>query len=196
MACPPLSVRELSDPMCGRYASFLPAEAIARIFGKVSPLPNLAPSWNVAPTQGAAVVRRHPDTGGRHLDMLKRGLLPHWANQGAATDQCALGNGRQIRNVSRRAVTAALHRPSGCVLRVEGGRVRQAASRDRSTGRAADGVRQPVGELPAWQQPRSTMAWWFARCGRVAASRPQPSRIILSRDRGALRRDGAPSFRP
>jgi hypothetical protein len=36
--------------MCGRYVSFLPAEAIARIFGTVNPLPNLAPSWNVAPT--------------------------------------------------------------------------------------------------------------------------------------------------
>jgi hypothetical protein len=35
--------------MCGRYASFLPAEAIARIFGTTNPLPNLAPSWNVAP---------------------------------------------------------------------------------------------------------------------------------------------------
>jgi hypothetical protein len=28
-------------PMCGRYASFLPAEAMARIFGTVNPLPNL-----------------------------------------------------------------------------------------------------------------------------------------------------------
>jgi hypothetical protein len=36
--------------MGGRYASFLPAEAIARIFGTVNPPPNLAPSWNVAPT--------------------------------------------------------------------------------------------------------------------------------------------------
>jgi hypothetical protein len=27
--------------MCGRYASFLPAEAIARIFGTVNLLPNL-----------------------------------------------------------------------------------------------------------------------------------------------------------
>jgi hypothetical protein len=36
--------------MCGRYASVLPAEATARIFSMVNPLPNLAPSWNVAPT--------------------------------------------------------------------------------------------------------------------------------------------------
>jgi putative SOS response-associated peptidase YedK len=67
--------------MCGRYASFLPAEANARIFGTVNPLPDLAPSWNVAPTQGAAVVRRHPVTGGRHLDLQKWGLLPHWAKE-------------------------------------------------------------------------------------------------------------------
>ena len=67
--------------MCGRYASFLPAEAIARIFGTSNPLPNLAPSWNVAPTQGAPVVRRHPETGERHLDLLKWGLLPHWTKE-------------------------------------------------------------------------------------------------------------------
>jgi putative SOS response-associated peptidase YedK len=62
--------------MCRRYASFLPAEALARIFGTKNPLPNLEPSWNVAPTQDAAVVRRHPDTGHRHLDLVKWGLLP------------------------------------------------------------------------------------------------------------------------
>jgi putative SOS response-associated peptidase YedK len=62
--------------MCGRYANFLPAEAIARLFRTVNPLPNLAPSWNVAPTQPAMVVRRHPETGDRHLDLLKWGLVP------------------------------------------------------------------------------------------------------------------------
>ena len=62
--------------MCGRYASFVPAEAIARIFGTVNPLPNLSPSWNVALTQGATVVRRHPDTGGP-TSICWSGLLPH-----------------------------------------------------------------------------------------------------------------------
>jgi putative SOS response-associated peptidase YedK len=70
-------------PMCGRYASFLPAEAMARIFGTVNPLPNLAPSWNVAPTNDCAVVRRHPDTGARHLDLLTWGLLPYWTKEPA-----------------------------------------------------------------------------------------------------------------
>ena len=62
--------------MCGRYASFLPAEAIARMFHTVNPLPNVVPSRNVAPTQSAMVVRRHPETGERYLDLLQRGLLP------------------------------------------------------------------------------------------------------------------------
>jgi putative SOS response-associated peptidase YedK len=64
--------------MCGRYASFLPAEVLARLFGARNPLPNVAPSWNVAPTQNAMVVRRHPESGERHLDLLTWGLIPHW----------------------------------------------------------------------------------------------------------------------
>jgi putative SOS response-associated peptidase YedK len=69
--------------MCGRFASFLPAEAIARIFRTVSPLPNIPPNWNVAPTQDALVVRRHPRSGERHLDLLRWGLLPYWTKEPA-----------------------------------------------------------------------------------------------------------------
>jgi putative SOS response-associated peptidase YedK len=64
--------------MCGRYASFLPAEAVARLFGVIGPLPNVAASWNVAPTQNAMAVRRHPDSGERRLDLLSWGLVPHF----------------------------------------------------------------------------------------------------------------------
>jgi putative SOS response-associated peptidase YedK len=64
--------------MCGRFASFLPPEAIARLFGTVNMVPNIAPSWNLAPTQPALVVRRHPKTGERRLDVLTWGFLPYW----------------------------------------------------------------------------------------------------------------------
>ncbi|MBU6499125.1 MAG: SOS response-associated peptidase [Rhodospirillales bacterium] len=67
--------------MCGRYVNLTPAEALARLFGTVNPLPNLAPSWNVAPTQPALVVRRHPETGARHLDVLRWGLVPHFTKE-------------------------------------------------------------------------------------------------------------------
>jgi len=64
--------------MCGRYASFLPAEAVARLFHTVNPIPNFPPTWNMAPTQDAMVVRHHPQTGERHLYLLKWGLLPYF----------------------------------------------------------------------------------------------------------------------
>lgn len=69
--------------MCGRYAAFLPAEAIARLFHTVNAPPDIAPSWNVAPTQQAMAIRRDPDTGERHLDLLNWGLLPSWTKDPA-----------------------------------------------------------------------------------------------------------------
>jgi putative SOS response-associated peptidase YedK len=65
--------------MCGRYVQTMPAEVLRQLFRTNGALPNLAPSWNVAPTQSAPVVRRHPETGERHLDLLRWGLLPRWA---------------------------------------------------------------------------------------------------------------------
>src|SRR4051794_1660417 len=55
--------------MCGRYASFLPPEFLARLFATVNPLPNLQPTWNLAPTDDAPVVRLDRETGARHLDV-------------------------------------------------------------------------------------------------------------------------------
>jgi putative SOS response-associated peptidase YedK len=63
--------------MCGRYASYLPPDAIARLFGTVNPLPNLRPTWNLAPTNHAPVVWLATN-GERHLDVLKWGLVPYF----------------------------------------------------------------------------------------------------------------------
>jgi putative SOS response-associated peptidase YedK len=64
--------------MCGRFAAQLPPEFIRRLFATKGDLPNLGPNWNVAPTQPAMVVRRHPQTGERRLDVLRWGLVPHF----------------------------------------------------------------------------------------------------------------------
>jgi putative SOS response-associated peptidase YedK len=69
--------------MCGRYASYLPPDAIAALFRTVNPVPNAKPTWNLAPTQDALVVRRHPRTGERHLDLLNWGFLPYWTTDSA-----------------------------------------------------------------------------------------------------------------
>ena len=65
----------------GDYANSQAPEFIARASSPrtVNALPNVAPSWNIAPSQDAMVVRRHPETGERHLDLLPWGLVPHWS---------------------------------------------------------------------------------------------------------------------
>ena len=62
--------------MCGRFASSLPPDRLREIFATLGAVPNHAPSWNVAPTQNALVIRRHPETGERRLDALSWGLIP------------------------------------------------------------------------------------------------------------------------
>ncbi len=65
--------------MCGRYAAFLPADAIVALFHTAGSVPNWAPTWNMAPTRDAPVVRLHPESRERRLDLLRWGLVPHWA---------------------------------------------------------------------------------------------------------------------
>ena len=64
--------------MCGRFASSLPPDAIRSLFATSGPVPNVPPSWNVAPTNNVMIIRRHPKTGERRLDLLRWGLIPSW----------------------------------------------------------------------------------------------------------------------
>jgi putative SOS response-associated peptidase YedK len=64
--------------MCGRFAAQLPPEFIRRLFRTSGEPPDLAANWNLAPTQQALVVRLHPASGERRLDVLRWGLVPHF----------------------------------------------------------------------------------------------------------------------
>lgn len=56
---------------------------LAQIREQVGPLfggaPNAQPRYNAAPTDKLVVVRRNPETGQRHADLLRWGLIPSWA---------------------------------------------------------------------------------------------------------------------
>ena len=65
--------------MCGRYVAFRSVDEVRRLFATVNPPPNFSPTWNMAPTRLAPVVRLHPGDGARHLDLLAWGLVPHWS---------------------------------------------------------------------------------------------------------------------
>jgi putative SOS response-associated peptidase YedK len=65
--------------MCGRYTLKTPASELQKWFGFVEQ-PNLAPRYNIAPTQEAPVVRQRRDPPGqRSLANLRWGLIPPWA---------------------------------------------------------------------------------------------------------------------
>lgn len=65
--------------MCGRYVLQRDPAGLVRYFGAAPPTPNHPPNWNMAPTQPGLVLRRHPQAGTRHLDLLRWGLVPHWS---------------------------------------------------------------------------------------------------------------------
>ena len=64
--------------MCGRYASYLPPKFLVPLFAARNPLPNFQPTWNMAPSRDAPVIRHDPTTGERRLDALKWGLVPYF----------------------------------------------------------------------------------------------------------------------
>jgi putative SOS response-associated peptidase YedK len=62
--------------MCGRFTLAVPAEQLARQFQLEQTL-ELAPRYNIAPTQQVAAVRA--GESGRELVMMRWGLVPSWA---------------------------------------------------------------------------------------------------------------------
>jgi putative SOS response-associated peptidase YedK len=62
--------------MCGRFAQTTPSDDLVRFFRLVMGL-DLAPRYNIAPTQDALVIRAHAD--GRHAHLHRWGLVPPWA---------------------------------------------------------------------------------------------------------------------
>jgi putative SOS response-associated peptidase YedK len=68
--------------MCGRFSQAQIAELDREVF-KLLSLPALPPRYNVAPTQEVAVVRQPSEATERSLDLLRWGLIPHWAKDPA-----------------------------------------------------------------------------------------------------------------
>jgi putative SOS response-associated peptidase YedK len=67
--------------MCGRVRLSSDVSEIKLVFS-IPPdrlTPNIAPSWNVAPTDPLPVVRYDTRAGERSLDVMRWGLVPFWA---------------------------------------------------------------------------------------------------------------------
>ena len=64
--------------MCGRFALKAPPRSIQEHFHLPETVA-LSPRYNIAPSQGIAVIRHLPGKSLRQLDMLRWGLIPPWA---------------------------------------------------------------------------------------------------------------------
>src|ERR1700756_819331 len=67
--------------MCGRVRLSSDVSEINLVFSipPDRPTPNIAPSWNVAPTDPLPVVRYDARASKRALDVMRWGLVPFWA---------------------------------------------------------------------------------------------------------------------
>jgi len=63
--------------MCGRFLLTAPPEALQRLFGFLE-LPNLAPRYNIAPSQAVAAMLLDA-AAERHFAWLRWGLVPAWS---------------------------------------------------------------------------------------------------------------------
>lgn len=126
--------------MCGRFTQAQIAELDREVF-KLLHVPALEPRYNVAPTQEVAVIR---DGEGRHLDLLRWGLIPGWANDPAI--------GNRLINARAESLTA---KPS----------FRDAFERRRCLV-PADGFyewqKTPSGKQPMYVRPKDRGVFAFA----------------------------------
>jgi len=100
--------------MCGRYFQQRSSGDMARHFNLAAAIPNLPPSFNRAPTQDGLVLRRHPETGARHLDALRWGLVPRWAKD--ASGAARMINARSESVAEKPAFREAFRKRRGIAL--------------------------------------------------------------------------------
>lgn len=85
--------------MCGRYFLTAPGEVLADLFElppeAVADCRQLAPRYNIAPTQQVPIVRQTAD-GPRELAMVRWGLIPHWAKEKAIGNKLINARGETL----------------------------------------------------------------------------------------------------
>src|ERR1039457_1603203 len=103
--------------MCGRFTLTTDLKVLAERFVTSQPSPELkdvAPRYNIAPTQAVIVV---DDDGGRHISMMRWGLIPSWAKDPAIGNRMI--NARAETLAEKPAFRAALKKRR-CIIPADG----------------------------------------------------------------------------
>lgn len=140
--------------MCGRYNLTLPVEALARLFD-FPERPNLAPRYNIAPTQEAPVIRRR-DGGQRELVFMRWGLVPSWSK--AMAPSAPLINARSETAADKPSFRSAF-RARRCVVPANGyyeWRSDPSGKQPFHIAPAAGGAMALAGLWESWRDPART----------------------------------------
>lgn len=142
--------------MCGRYSLTTPLQAMSDLFG-FAERPNLAPRYNIAPTQQVAAVRLG-GAGQRHFVQLRWGLIPAWAKDPAIGSRMI--NARAESLAEKPAFRAAF-RQRRCLIPADGFYEWQAGGGDKAMKQpyritlADGGPFGFAGLWESWRDPRS-----------------------------------------
>jgi putative SOS response-associated peptidase YedK len=80
--------------MCGRFALHANADVVALQFG-IDALLSLPPRYNISPGSDVLAVRADK-SGARHAELLRWGLVPHWAKDPAIGHRLANARGESL----------------------------------------------------------------------------------------------------
>ena len=161
--------------MCGRYFQQRSSGDIARHAGVAGAIPNLPPSFNRAPTQDGLVLRRHPETGARHLDALRWGLVPRWSKD--ASGAARMINARSETVAEKPAFREAFAKRRGIAM-ADGFFEWQVLGKGAKQPFAiamADGAPMPLAALwEGWRAPDGTIIRTFTILTTAAAPELTP----------------------
>lgn len=102
--------------MCGRYFLHSGADALTRTFGQLRIDVELAPRYNIAPTQPIPVIREDAQ-GVRHLTLLRWGLVPSWSK--GPDSRFSMINAR-VETVAEKPAYRAALRYRRCIIPADG----------------------------------------------------------------------------
>ena len=138
--------------MCGRVRLSSDVSEIKLVFSipPDRPTPNIAPGWNVAPTDPLPVVRYDAKDRQRSLDVMRWGLVPFWAKD----IKVGFANiNAKAAGIENKPAFREAFRQRRCLVTVdnfyewEESRGRQAALRDRAQEPRSDGAGGTMGKL-------------------------------------------------
>ena len=126
--------------MCGRYELHSSPAAIALAFGLAQP-PEIAPRYNIAPTDDVPIVRIGND-GERELVRMRWGLVPRWAKDPSIGSRMINARGETLQEKQSFRTAYRRHR---CLLPADGFYEWRPGASNRSGGEATRRRPQHIG---------------------------------------------------